>query len=88
MGEVVQLNISEAIAKVGDSTGCLELCLRNEQIDQVTTNSMLMVQNCNVRVQKKKMILEIDGFSTVNTLEKFGNTVFPPDQLKQLINLE
>jgi hypothetical protein len=48
----------------------------------VEVNSMLSLENCHVRVNKKSLVIEADGHTQFTTMEKFGSTVFPPEQLQ------
>lgn len=73
-GSVVQMNLLEAIAKVGDSTGCLDLCLKNTHIKEAVPYSIMSLENCHVRINKKRMVLESDAFTVFKTLERFNSS--------------
>jgi hypothetical protein len=62
------------------------LVLKNEQIDKVAANSLIALENCHVRVIKRKMIIECDGHTNFTLLEQYGNDLVP-EEISKLINL-
>ena len=87
LGGVVQMSLLEAVAKVGDSTGYLDLCLKNEHIKEAVAHSMLNIENCHVRITKKRLMLEADGFTSFRTFKRFDPGQLGPEQVALLINL-
>ena len=57
------MKLLEAVAKVGDTSGCMDLFLKNDHIREVQANSILSLGNCHVRIKKKRLVVETDDFS-------------------------
>jgi len=76
------MNLLEAIAKVGDSTGCLDLCLKNTHIKEAVPLSIISLENCHARINKKRLVLETDAFTTFKTEVRFNATQIAPEYMR------
>jgi len=57
--------VSIAEAKVGDSTGCILLTCKNEQIPVVSVGSSVTIRNAKVAMYKNHMRLAVDQWGLI-----------------------
>ena len=62
--------IRQAELLVGDHSGCVNMVVRNEQLDLVKEGAVITVRNCHANVVNEHILFEVDRWGKIEPSTK------------------